>query len=330
MSGELGLYVSAIGGLIILALSGDSLVRASLSLAERFGLSPLLAGMFIVGFGTSLPELSVSLSAAIDDQPGMAIGNLVGSNIANIWLVLAAVALLFTVQPGHFGQRRTFLVLAAATAAWITLAAFDQFSPLAGIVLLIALILFVSIVGFQTHIAHERGADVGFLKEEGEHKLSLFMTFCLLLCGLIGLPLAAYLIVDGGVGLAREFNVSEEYIGLTLLALGTSLPELGVSLVAAFRRQGDVVIGNVLGSNLFNLLGIGGLIALFGNLDFAPVFSNYDHWILGLATLTLALFILPKAKVTRLAGLAMLLAYAVYLYGLINGWNITAQVEAML
>ena len=88
MSGELGLYVSAIGGLIILALSGDSLVRASLSLAERFGLSPLLAGMFIVGFGTSLPELSVSLSAAIDDQPGMAIGNLVGSNIANIWLSL--------------------------------------------------------------------------------------------------------------------------------------------------------------------------------------------------------------------------------------------------
>lgn len=329
MPGEIGLYVSAIIGLILLALSGDSLVRGGLSLAQRLGLSPLLAGIFIVGFGTSLPELSVSLGAALDRQPGMAIGNLVGSNIANVWLVMATVAIVFTLQPGHFGQRRTFLVLAAATAAWIALSAFDLFTPMAGMALLGGLLVFSIMIGTQTHIAHDRGADVGFIAEE-ESRLSVFMTISLILCGTVGLPIAAYLIVDGGVGLAQKYNVSEEYIGLTLLAIGTSLPELGVSLVAAFRRQGDVVIGNILGSNLFNILGIGGLISLFGGLQFAPVFENFDHWILGATTVTLALFILPRTKVTRLAGLAMLLAYAIYIYGLVNGWNITAQIKALL
>ena len=212
---------------------------------------------------------------------------------------------------------------------WIGLAGFDQFGGLAGGALLALFLAYIIIITVQTHRAHEAGEDVGFAHEE-RARLPLAQSLGLILCGVLGLPIAAYLIIDGGVGLAREFDVSEEYIGLTLLAIGTSLPELGVSLVAAFRRQGDIVIGNVLGSSLFNLLGIGGLVALFGGLDFAPVFGNYDHWVLGLATLTLALFILPRAKVSRLAGLALLLAYAIYLYGLINGWNILAQVTAFL
>ncbi|MEL8056177.1 MAG: calcium/sodium antiporter [Pseudomonadota bacterium] len=329
MTFDYSLLAAAFGGLVLLALSSDCLIRGGLSVAQRLGLSPLLAGIFIVGFGTSLPELAVSLGAAIDQKPGLAIGNLVGSNIANVWLVMASVALIFTLQPGHFGQRRSMLVLVLATAGWITLAAFDQFSALAGGVLLAAFLAYIIKIAIQTHRAHDTGKDVGFIGEE-RARLPLAQSLGLILCGVVGLPIAAYLIIDGGVGLAREFDVSEEYIGLTLLAIGTSLPELGVSLVAAFRRQGDIVIGNVLGSNLFNLLGIGGLVALFGGLDFAPVFGNYDHWVLGLATLTLALFILPRAKVSRLAGMALLLAYAIYLYGLINGWNILAQAKAFL
>lgn len=329
MAGALGHYIAAFGGLFLLALSSDCLVRGSLSFSERFGLSPLLAGIFLVGFGTSLPELSVSLGAALDHQPGMAIGNLIGSNIANVWLVLAGVALLFTVTPGHFGQRRSVLVLLLATAAWISLAALDLFTPIVGIALLILLAVYIFIIAAQTHLAHDRGEDVGFRTDHPE-RMTWFMTLALTVCGLIGLPISAYLVVDGGVEIARNFNISEEFIGLTLLAVGTSLPELAVSLMAAMRRQGDVVIGSVLGSNLFNLMGIGGLISLFGGLSFAPVFENYDHWFLGAATITLALFILPKAKVTRLAGLAMLLAYALYLYGLVNGWNLLALLQSVL
>ncbi|WOR14744.1 calcium/sodium antiporter [Hyphomonas sp. FCG-A18] len=328
MAEEISLYAITLGGLILLALASDSLVRGAMSFSRRLGLSPLLAGIFVVGFGTSLPELTISVSAALEGQPGIALGNLVGSNIANIWLVLALPALLFSISTGHFGQRRSMLVLLAATAAWIGLAAFDQFTPLAGMVLLAVFVLYAITVAWQTHGAYTAGTDVGFTQREKQPD-TLFMTFAMITCGVIGLPIAAYLIVDGGVGLARAYDLPEEYIGLTLLAVGTSLPELGVSLIAALRRQGDVVIGNVLGSNLFNLLGIGGLIALFGQLDFAPVFKNYDHWILGAATLTLAVFILPKGKVSRLAGLALLLAYAVYLYGLVNGWNILAQVKAL-
>ncbi|MEL7232231.1 MAG: sodium:calcium antiporter, partial [Pseudomonadota bacterium] len=250
MTFDLSLYAAAIGGLILLALSSDSLIRGGLSIAESLGLSPLLAGIFIVGFGTSLPELAVSISAAVDKQPGMAIGNLIGSNIANIWLVMASVALVFTLKPGHFGQRRSMLVLLTATAAWIGLAAFDQFSVWGGAGLLAVFLAYAVMIAAQTHRAHDAGEDVGFVSEAKAH-LPLAQTLALTLCGLIGLPIAAYLIIDGGVGIAREFDVSEEYIGLTLLAIGTSLPELGVSLVAAFRRQGDIVIGNVLGSNLF-------------------------------------------------------------------------------
>ncbi|MEM1087120.1 MAG: sodium:calcium antiporter [Pseudomonadota bacterium] len=326
---DLSLYAAAFGGLILLALSSESLIRGGLSFAERFGLSPLLAGIFIIGFGTSLPELSISLGAAIEGRAGMAIGNLVGSNIANIWLVMASVAFVFTLQPGHFGQRRSMIALLFGTAAWIALSATGQFNVWAGIALIVTFLVFTVTITVQTHSAHDAGRDVGFVDEASTH-LPLLQTFALTLCGLVGLPLSAALIIDGGIGIAREFEVSEEYIGLTLFAIGTSLPELGVSFVAAFRRQGDIVIGNVLGSNLFNLLGIGGLIALFAGLEFAPVFANYDHWVLGLATLTLALFILPRAKVTRLAALALLLSYAVYLYGLINGWNILAQVKAIL
>ena len=329
MTFDYSLFAAAFGGLILLALSSDSLIRGGLSVAQRLGLSPLLAGIFIIGFGTSLPELAVSVSAVIDGQPGMAIGNLVGSNIANIWLVMASVALVFTLQSGHFGHRRCPLVFLLATAAGFGLAGFFHFGGLAGRPLLALFLAYIIIITVQTHRAHEAGEDVGFAHEE-RARLPLAQSLGLILCGVLGLPIAAYLIIDGGVGLAREFDVSEEYIGLTLLAIGTSLPELGVSLVAAFRRQGDIVIGNVLGSSLFNLLGIGGLVALFGGLDFAPVFGNYDHWVLGLATLTLALFILPRAKVSRLAGLALLLAYAIYLYGLINGWIILAQVKAFL
>jgi cation:H+ antiporter len=130
-------------------------------------------------------------------------------------------------------------------------------------------------------------------------------------------------VIEGGVGIAMFLNVPEEYIGLTLLAVGTSLPEIGAGLVAVVKKQGEVLIGNVLGSNVFNILGAGGIISLFGPVQMAPTFQQYDHWALGLATLVLAYVILTKARIGRLFGLLLLLIYAAYIYGLITGLNIT-------
>ncbi|MEQ9314941.1 MAG: sodium:calcium antiporter, partial [Henriciella sp.] len=150
------------------------------------------------------------------------------------------------------------------------------------------------------------------------------------LVGIVGLPIGAHLIVEGGTGIARNYDVPEEVIGLTLLAIGTSLPELGAGLAAAFRKRGDVIIGNVLGSNIFNILGAGAIISMFGPTDLAPTFSQYDHWAMAAATLTLGLFVLPRTKITRLAALAMILVYCIYLYGLVNGWNLTAAVSGII
>ena len=138
------------------------------------------------------------------------------------------------------------------------------------------------------------------------------------------MPVGAHLIVDSGVNIARTFNISEEIIGLTLLAIGTSLPEIGAGIAAALRGRGEVLVGNVLGSNIFNILAAGGIISFFGPINVARTFPQYDHWAMVAAALTAAVFIIPKARISRLAGIVMLLIYALYIYGLIDGWNILA------
>ena len=131
------------------------------------------------------------------------------------------------------------------------------------------------------------------------------------------------MIVDGGVGVARFYEIPEELIGLTLLAVGTSLPEIGAGIAAALRNKTDVLVGNVLGSNLFNILGAGGLIAFFGPIKAAQSFGNYDHWVMAAAALVIGLFIFAKMRIGRLAGILLLLIYAVYIYGIDNGWNLS-------
>ena len=149
--------------------------------------------------------------------------------------------------------------------------------------------------------------------------------------GLIFLFIGGELAVRlGAVPIAKSLGMSEALIGLTVIAIGTSLPELGAGLAAAFRRRADVIIGNVIGSNIFNLAGAGAIIALFGPTDLAPTFPQFDHWFMAAAAITLGLFVIPRNKITRLAALAMGLTYGIYLYGLVNGWNIAGGVESLL
>ena len=325
---DFSLYAALIGGLIILAFAGDFLVNGAVSLSRKMGVSPLVAGILIVGFGTSAPEMVVTLGAALEGSPALALGNVVGSNIANVWLVLAIPALIAPIATGGFGQSRALLFVLLTTAAWIIITAIMPLNLIIGIALLAALAFYCIITVTQTLSAAKKGIDVGI--EDEEPTLAGFKLWACLAVGIIGLPIGAHLIVEGGVGIARKFDISEEMIGLTLLAIGTSLPELGAGIAAALRKKSDVVIGNVLGSNVFNLLGAGGLVSLFGPVHVAPSFANYDHWALAAAALTLALFIVPKAKISRLAALSMILVYGVYLFGLINGWNLLAGARGLV
>ncbi len=291
------------------------------------GVSPLVAGILIVGFGTSAPEMVVSFDAARQGTPGLALGNIVGSNIANVWMVLSAPALLMPFVVHQFGVRRSYWCMLVITAAWIAWTAYFPLTPLFGLGLLVALAVYSLLMIWWTSDALKKGIDVGL--DDDDHMNTFAMWACLLV-GIVGLPIGAHLIVDGGTGIARQYDVPEEVIGLTLLAIGTSLPELGAGLAATFRKRGEVVIGNVIGSNIFNLAGAGAIVSLFGPTQPAPTFIQFDHWAMALAAVTLGLFVVPKTKITRLAALAMALVYCIYLYGLVNGWNVTGEVEGLI
>ena len=317
-------YASLVGGLILLTLAGDWLVSGALSAAKRAGVSPLVGGILIVGFGTSAPEMVVTVDAALAGTPGLALGNIVGSNIANIFLVLSVPALIAPIAVGVFGQRRAYTTVAIATVFWVAVTAMMPLTPLIGLIMLGGLAIYAGVTVAWTLHGAAKGIDVGV--ETDEPDMSTTAMLLAIAAGVIGLPLGAHLIVVGGVGVAREFDVPEEVIGLTLLAIGTSLPELGAGVAAALRKNGDVVIGNVLGSNVFNILAAGGLVSLFGPLALAPTFAQYDHWVLIASTLVFGTFIFARERISRLAAIAMLLSYILYIYGLISGWNILGGV----
>lgn len=320
------LLISLFGGLLLMALAGDLLVRGALGLGRAMGVSPLVAGVFIVGFGTSAPEMFISANAALNGNPGLAIGNIVGSNIANILLVAAIPALIFTYRTGGAGQGRALLMLLLATAIWIGMTAILPLEPLMGLCFLLVLIGYT---GYSIFAARHDEIAGKTSHHAGAVTLNppVWRAILYVPLGVAGLVYASGMIISGGEGVARHFRVPEEWIGLTILALGTSLPEIGAGLAAAFRRRGDVVVGNILGSNVFNLLGAGGIVALLGPFEVAPMFQRYDHWAMGTAALLFAVLISLRVKMGRLLGVALLLVYAAYIYGLVTGTNIMALVQ---
>ena len=319
---ETTLIVSLIGGLALLAFAGDFLVNGAVTLGRRAGMSPLIAGIFIVGFGTSAPEMIVALDAARTGYPNLALGNIVGSNIANILLVLSIPAILSPIAAGGWGQGRASGTMMVATIVWIVLLTTVGLSPGTGALFFVGLLGYGIYTLIAARTATKAGIDIGI--DTDPPRISLARAAAYLIIGMIGLPIGANLIVDSGVEIARFYSISEELIGLTLLAIGTSLPEIAAGVAAALRRNTDVLLGNVLGSNIFNILGAGGLVSFFGPLFAASSFTNYDHWIMVATALLVGLLILLKARIGRIAGIVMLLAYSAYIYGLINNWNILA------
>jgi len=319
---ETVLIVSLLGGLALLAFAGDFLVNGAVTLGRKAGLSPLIAGIFIVGFGTSAPEMIVALDAARSNYPSLALGNIVGSNIANILLVIALPAIIAPIHAGGWGQGRAYIAMALVTAGWLFIMTTSSLTASIGTLFLMALVGYAIYTLISVRVAAKAGIDTGI--DTSPPKISLARAFGYIIIGMIGLPIGANLIVDSGVDIAKFYNIPEELIGLTLLAVGTSLPEIAAGVAAALRAKTDVLVGNVLGSNIFNVLGAGGLIAFFGPIEAAQSFTNYDHWIMAASALLIGVFIFARLRIGRVLGITMLLAYALYIYGLVNGWNILA------
>lgn len=307
-------FVYAGLGLLILLLAGDALVKGAVNLSLRVGIPALIVSLTIVAFGTSAPELLISIKAALDDVPGIALGNVVGSNTANVLLVLGIPALLTVMHTSQCDTRKSYLQMMGGTLLFIALAFRGTFDWIAAVVLLTVLAL---ILGSQLleALRHRAAGKLEAELEEPEGadpdmpwwKISLFLVL-----GLIGLPLGADLLVDSATEIAQRFGVSDTVIGLTLVALGTSLPELATTVMAALRRQADVAIGNVIGSNLFNLLAIIGVASLIAPLDVDPGFLRFDLWVMLGASVLLLPFVFFGRDLSRPWGVLLSLLYVGY------------------
>lgn len=306
-------------GLVILLLAGDSLVRGAVNMSLRLGVPALIVSLTIVAFGTSAPELLISVSAIHEGVAGLAMGNVVGSNTANILLVLGAPALISGLSTGDCDTRKSYIQMIGASFLFLVLCMGGVITWVQGVVLLAALGLMLS-SAFRVALTHRRAVAAG-IEEETEEDTEVegadpdmpwWKVFLFLLLGLIGLPLGADLLVDASTNIARHFGVSETVIGLTLVALGTSLPELATTVMAALRNQAEVAMGNVIGSNMFNLLAIIGVASLVGPIPVEPGILQFDIWVMLGASIMLFPFVFLKWHMGRVWGIALSMLYVVY------------------
>jgi cation:H+ antiporter len=297
-------------GLALLLAGGESLVRGAVALSYRFGLPPLLVGLVIVGFGTSMPELLVSVQAALVGSPDIAVGNVVGSNTSNILLILGFAALLAPISAKIPGLKRDVIVMVIVALATLGLGWYGIVSRLLGgaiFAMLLAYLLTIYLLDRNNPSASEATAKA---------QDPLWRTIAFVVGGLIALFVGADLLVDTASRIAREFGISEAVIGLTVVAIGTSLPELATAVVAAFRRQAEVALGNVVGSNIFNIFGILGVTALITPVPVADQIASFDIPVMVAVSIFLLALIFVRRGIDRLTGSAMLVTYAAYVYWL--------------
>ncbi|MEM6482933.1 MAG: calcium/sodium antiporter [Pseudomonadota bacterium] len=309
-------------GLVILLLAGDALVKGAVNLSLRLGVPALIVSLTIVSFGTSAPELLISINAVLEGKPGLALGNVVGSNTANILLVLGVPALLATLHTSRSQTRKSYVMMVMASVLFVALAFRGQFDILAGGVLLAGLAIMLSdaLLEARAHRAAiaEMPEDMsaGPFDEDVEGAdpdMPWWQILLFLGLGLVGLPLGADLLVDNASIIAKRYGVSDAVIGLTLVAIGTSLPELATTVMAALRQQADVAVGNVIGSNMFNLLAIIGVTCFVGTIPVDQAFLRFDLWVMLGATLLLAPFVFMKQDITRLWGVGLTALYGAYI-----------------
>lgn len=312
-------------GLTLLVGAGDLLIRGSVAVASRLGVSTLVVGLTVVAFGTSAPELLVGIDAVMKGAPTLAIGNVVGSNIANILLVLGAPALIapLVCDAPRLGRNIVFMLFVSVLVIVIGFLGPIGFYEGLGLTLLLVGFLYLSVKQAREDGEEaDQTAEVEYgLEDHGvelDNLPNLNKGVLFLIIGLIGIAAGADFLVDGAVTIAQSLGVAESIIGLTLVAIGTSLPELVTSVASALKGHSDVAVGNVIGSNVFNLLGILGISSLVGDIPVPRGFLAVDLWVMLGASLALLVFFGLKKPIGRVSGLAMLLLYVGYMVYLLQ------------
>ncbi len=312
----LGNLVAIVAGLLLLVWGADRFVHGAAALARNFGVAPLLIGLTIVAFATSAPEIIVSVLAASRGESDLAIGNAIGSNTANIGLVLGTVAMIRPIELTSATLRREMPALLAVSLLTVTLFLDTYLSRVDGLVLLTGLVI---VMVWLTRLGLRSAQTDPLLVDydaEIPKDVSTVMAIVWLAVGLGMLLVGAEFVVDGAIAIARELGVSEIVIGITLVALGTSVPELAVSIVSAIKGEFGLAIGNVVGSNIFNLLAVVGVAATIDPAPLAP--SVLSLHIFVMSAFTLVLFAMTfeydgQGRINRIEGAALLIAFVSYL-----------------
>lgn len=318
-------FLPLLGGLILLVGGGELLVRGSVDVASRLGVSPLVIGLTLVGFGTSTPELVTSVQAALAGAPGIAYGNIVGSNIANILLILGVATIILPITVESSTLKRDGLLMIGAAIVFSAMAATMPAGRIVGAVFVAALAAYIYLAFRQESLSSsDHGAvyDKSLAAQEADPALvpakaatgSLVVPLLTAVAGLVIVVLGGKFLVDGAVNLARSFGISETVIGLTIVAMGTSMPELVTSVMAALRKHTDVAFGNIVGSNIYNILGIGGATALMAPSDVPQEIVSFDNLVMIAVSVLVIVFAWTGRRISRWEGCVLLLGYVGYVW----------------
>jgi cation:H+ antiporter len=317
-----------LGGLVLLVVGGELLVRGAVQAAERLGVSPLLIGLTLVGFGTSTPELVTSVQASLAGSPGIAIGNVVGSNIANILLILGVAALIFPVAVATSALKRDGTLVVATAVLLAGVSAVMVLDRLVGAVFVALLGAYIFYAWRQESIGAPEGHTSAYEKahafEETHEKVvtcapkpaggSILIPLLTAVAGLAIVVVGGNFLVSGAIAIARSFGISETVIGLTIVAVGTSMPELVTSVIAAIRKNSDVALGNILGSNIYNTLGIGGVTALIAPVAVPVEIIRFDNLVMIAVSVAMVIFATTGRVIGRVEGGLLVAGYVAYVW----------------
>lgn len=321
------IFLSIVVGLAGLVFGADLLVRGAVAVARRLGVSPLVIGLTLVGFGTSVPETATAIHAVLAGEGAMAVGNIVGANIANCLLIVGLAAAITPVAVPESLIRREGSALTVATLLFVAWGTSFPLGPMSGVTMLVLLGLYLWLTFSQESVpddhddltttadlAREEGWRFAFWRWVGAFPTA--SALALVAGGLLLIVYSGRAFIDGAVGLAQLFGVSSSVIGLSVVAIGTTAPEMVTSVVAAMRGRPGLAIGNAIGSCFYNLLGIGGLIGLMGPVAIPAGVARFDFPVLVAATLLVLVLASTGRRIAKLEGVALITCYAVYLFAL--------------
>lgn len=322
-------------GFLILLTGGELLVRGAVRVAEFAGMSPLLIGLTLVGFGTSAPELVTSVQAAMQGSPGIAVGNIVGSNIANIMLILGVSAAIRPMAVGTAAFQRDGMIVLFSALLFNAIGLMLPLDRTVGSVLAALLVLYLWYAYRQERMssranghtaAYERAEAIEEFRPDdvareprrrwASFRIDVVTAVLTALGGMLLVIAGGRLLVDAAVAIARTYDVSEAVIGLTIISIGTSMPELATSAVAAYRKHADVALGNIMGSNIYNTFGIGGATGLLSPTIIPDQIVRYDNLVMLGASFAMLIFARSGYRLSRAEGLVLLTGYCIYLYSL--------------